>query len=67
VYTLNTLPTGKLVDIQITSINASGESVKSDVLTLQVAGKPDAPQAPTETAITQDSYDSQMISIQVSW
>ena len=62
-HTLDNLSTGTLVDIQISSLNASGESVKSDVLTLQVAAKPEAPDAPTETAITQDSYGSQMISI----
>ena len=33
-HQLTALTTGQLVDIQITSTNASGESVKSDVLTL---------------------------------
>ena len=41
--------------------------MKSDVLTLQVAGKPEAPDAPTETAITQDSYHASLISIEVAW
>ena len=33
-HTLETLSTGTLVDIQITSVNTSGESIRSDVLTL---------------------------------
>ena len=32
-----------------------------------MAGKPASPDQPTETAITQASYDSQMISIEVDW
>jgi hypothetical protein len=55
------------VDVQITSINASGESVKSDALTLQAASHPDAPATPTETAITQEEYSDSTLKIQVSW
>ena len=55
------------MDVQITSINASGESVKSDVLTLQAASHPDAPATPTETAITQEEYSDSTLKIQVSW
>ena len=62
-HQLTSLTTGELVDIQITSSNASGESVKSDVLTLQVAAHPDAPAMPTETSITQDDYMSELVNI----
>ena len=66
-HELTSLTTGQYVDVQITSINASGESVKSDVLTLQAASHPDAPATPTETAITQEEYSDSTLKIQVSW
>jgi hypothetical protein len=58
------LATGDIVDFQVTCVNIIGESEKSDVLTLRVAGVPDAPAAPEETSVVSVGSD---IAITVEW
>ena len=50
-YSLTGQTTGSIVDFQVTSFNANGESEKSDIVSFYVATTPATPAAPTETNI----------------
>lgn len=67
---LTLFATGKLVDFATTSVNIIGESVKSDILTLYIAGVPSQPSKPTESSVFSlqngASYASEL-GITVSW
>ena len=59
--------TGTMVDFKITASNVNGEGPPSNVLTVYIAKKPEAPAAVSEVAINLIDTKSDRLSITVQW